>query len=570
MKKLIFNSLLALFCMANVHVMGQSFLQHQWSFVFGENEGGGGTAYDVDIDDNGNIFTVGIYTAAPYITPTQQLNFHGCTDVFLTKHSSNGDLLWARDFGSMTGFEYGNAVKADKAGNVYMTGLFYETIDFDPGIGVAELTSIAGYADIFFAKYDADGNYLWAISMGSTAGSESGHAIITDFDDCVYLLGHFYNTMDANPGVGVAELHSVGEKDIFITKFATNGNLIWAKSLGSIDNDLVYGATVDYEDNIIITGTYAGNIDFDLSSTTHIVNGIGERDIFIAKYDSSGAFIWAKGIGSPSDDESYDIATDQTGNVFITGFFRETVDFNPDPVGEALLVSQGSSDIFVAKYDKNGNFVWAKGFGTDESYEEGWSIAVDTTNNVIIAGVISGSVDFGAGSIVPHYGDKDALIAKFDNNGNTLWAHTIGGEGGDIARAVAVSKEGEIVIAGEIGDGTSDFDLNSGSTSSVYTVTKDNIFITKYDVTDNTAIQENIAANLHVYPNPVSDILTIDIPASKTNANLVIYDINGKAIFRKTANTEQITINTSSWAEGVYFIWIDEVLLKNNTIVVMH
>ncbi len=394
---------------------------------------------------------------------------------------------WAKSIGSV-GTDYGRSIAVDGSGNTYITGHFSDTADFDPGAGAANLIS-DGATDIFFAKYDANGNYIFAKSMGS-AVIDAGNSIIVDGSGNVIIAGHFSDTVDFDPGAGIANLISTGLSDLFFAKYDANGNYIFAKSMGSANYDEIKRMAIDTNGNIYITGYILGAADFDPGAGTAILTPVGPSANFFAKYDASGNYIYAKSI---SASQSYGITTDHSGNIFITGTFTDTVDFDPG-AGAANLVSVGDNDIFFAKYDASGNYIFAKSMG-GIAHDYSYSIAVDDSFNIYLTGSFQGTTDFdpGAGTAnLSPVGINDIFFAKYDNNGNYIYAKNIGSVSSDIGYSIAVDNIGNTYITGTHRD-TADFDPGSG-TAKLVAVGNYDIFFAHYDGSGNYIFAKSIGS----------------------------------------------------------------------------
>ena len=356
----------------------------------------GGSSFDsgvsITTDASGNVYTTGFFYATVDFDPgvgTLSLTPSGGADIYIQKLDANGTLLWAKSMGG-TGDDYGMSITTDALGNVYTTGNFRDTVDFDPGVGVLNLTS-AGLYDMFIQKLDPNGNLLWAKSLGGS-GFDQGVSITTDALGNVYTTGDFDTIVDFDPGVGTLNLTSAGVSDIFIQKLDANGNLIWAKSMGGTSEDFGHAITTDALGNVYTTGWFSAIVDFDPGTGTLNLTTAGIYDIFIQKLDANGNLIWAKSMGGTGDDYGTSITVDALGNVYTTGYFETIVDFDPG-VGTLNLTSAGASDIFIQKLDSNGNFLWANTMG-GSSADQGISIIADASGNVYATGSFRDTVDF--------------------------------------------------------------------------------------------------------------------------------------------------------------------------------
>ncbi|MEX2379789.1 MAG: SBBP repeat-containing protein, partial [Vicingaceae bacterium] len=249
---------------------------------------------------------------------------------------------------------------------------------------------------LFFSFQLYAQTFEWAASF-SGSGYDHSSSITLDQNGNVYSTGYFFNTVDFDPDTSVFNLTSSSSSDIYISKLDTNGQLVWAKSFtGSGTFKRGQGITIDKNGNIYTTGRFSGKVDFNPSTAPadtffHNVTG-SSRAAFISKLDSNGNFIWAKIFTGNGTVEGNSIAVDDYGNVFTTGSFAGTVDFNPAQV-TFNMSSAGASDMFVSKLDASGNFEWAKKI-SGTSIDDGKAIAVDQLGNVcIVADVLSQVVD---------------------------------------------------------------------------------------------------------------------------------------------------------------------------------
>ncbi len=368
---------------------------------------------------------------------------------FQQTNAQESSLEWAVGMGA-SGHDYGNSISMDSAGNIYVTGSFRQTIDFDPSAEVAELTAAEG-GSIFVQKLDSKGNYIWAKSVGGNSCSSD-----TDLEGNICLVGTFRGTVDFNPGRGRYNLNSNGEDDIFIQKLDANGNLLWAKSIGGRKQDWARACTMDARGNIYIIGFSQGTIDFDPGRTDYTLTSVEGRDFFILKLDARGNFIWVKPMGSSLKNRA--IAIDVLGNVYVTGYFWGTVDFDPG-MGRMELTSAGGTDVFVLKLDSNGNFIWAKSIrGTSGDWSN--SIAIGPDGDLYITGGFEGIADFdpsAAEAKLHSHGIGDIFVQKLDANGNFIWVKSMGGAANDYGSAVTTDISGNIYVTG-IYQGTADFD----------------------------------------------------------------------------------------------------------------
>jgi hypothetical protein len=385
------------------------------------------------IDSNGNLFITGIFQYTRDFDPgldTFNITAQGIfSDIYLLKLDAQGNFIWAKSFGGPANDNV-NSITIDNSGNIYTTGSFNSTVDFDPSVQIFELTS-AGLSDAFVQKMTSSGNFIWAKRFGNNNG-ESSNSITIDMENNIYTIGNFSGTVDFDPGSGVSNLASSGgqlDTDIYLQKMDSSGAFIWARRFGGIANDLsILKVTSDAFGNIYSTGYFKETIDFDPSASTTNLTATAERDFFIQKMDVGGNFLWAKSFGGNQNDESNAILTDISGNVYVTGFFNGTVDFDPSNGVVNLNSVLGSEDIFILVLDSSGALVWAKSLGGNLS-DSGNDICFDNLGSLLATGSFRSTVDFDAGPSefsLTAVGNSDCFLLKmsqsslniFDNSSN--------------------------------------------------------------------------------------------------------------------------------------------------------
>ena len=323
----------------------------------------------------------------------------------------------------------------------------------------------SGGSDIFVAKLDINGNWLWAKKAGGT-DFDFGNSIAVDANGNSYVTGYFSGS--ANFGTTTLTSSSEYYTEIYVAKLDINGNWLWANKAGGTGWDYGYGIAVDANGNSYVTGAFAESAIFGTTTLT----SSGGSDIFVAKLDSSGNWLWAKQAWGIGEDVGFSIAVDAKGNSYITGVFIESANF-----GTTTLTSSGDYDIFVAKLDINGNWLWAKqAGGTDDDYGNG--IAVDANGNSYVTGYFSESATFGTTTLTSS-GDIDIFVAKLDSSGNWLWANQAGGTNCDYGHGIAVDDNGNSYIIGNFLE-SANFGITTLTSSGYY-----DIFVAKLDINGN-------------------------------------------------------------------------------------
>jgi hypothetical protein len=359
-------------------------------------------------------------------TPADE-NCNGMVDVC-------NSLVWAKQAGDMLDQD-GLDIAVDTAGNVYATGSFEGVID----LGGGPLTS-AGADDLFIVKYTAAGAHAFSKRIGGIS-FEDPSSISVDAAGNIYVTGAFTGVVDFGGGA----LTSAGLRDIFVLKLSSAGNHIWSRRFGGVGNDDGIAVAVDALGNVFVVGEYEANIDFGGGTLLHN----GANDIYLLKLSSMGTHIFSKGFGDFADQLSRDMVIDGLGNVLITGHLSSTIDF-----GGGALVSAGAQDVFAVKFTTSGNHVWSRRFGASAG-QIGDGIGVDQNNNVILTGYFQTSIDLGGGPHAS-LGGNDLFAAKFDPSGVYVWSKSYGGFNEQILADTSVNANGIIVLTGR-NSGTVDF-----------------------------------------------------------------------------------------------------------------
>lgn len=305
-------------------------------------------------------------------------------------------------------------VSSDSLGNVYLTGYFSSDAILSDSISIVS----NGGKDIFLVRYDSRGNCIWARSAGSS-GDDLATAVINDDSGNIFIGGAFSGTVSFDDNT---ELASNGGEDVFIAKYDSSGSFIWAKSFGSIALDRLTGMKSHDGINISISGYYSDTLIVDPDLDTLFSSGTS--DIFLARLDSSGSFEWAKGFGNEEFDQANGIAVDNNGSIYLTGFFADEVDF-----GDFTIESAGEEDIFISKFDDQGNCLWARSAGSVSGSDNASAITCSPNGNIYLTGSYSSTIHFSDTDSLVSSGTRDAFFVSYDTNGNHVWSFSGGGNG---------------------------------------------------------------------------------------------------------------------------------------------
>lgn len=405
-------------------------------------------SYAVATDTSRNIYYTGEFTDSTDFDPGTG-TYYATTPIgnrgYISKLDPDGNFAWVKILEG-TGGSSGYTVQVDDSANVYVAGYFANTVDFDPGPGIYNLTGNGG-SDIFVLKLNSNGDFVWAIGIGGI-DSDQANKLCLD-GNSIYVTGSFRNTADFNPGPGVANLTAAGTLDVFVLKLDIAGNYQWAQRIGGTQGETGYSINTDGVGNVYTVGQFSGTCDFDPSTSgSYTMVAIGSTDGFITKLDASGNFVWVVRIGNTGSETCHGIAFDGPGIFYVTGSFTATTDFNPDNLVTAYLTPSGPGDSYICKLDSSGSYIWAtqQGFANMDAGNE---IALDAGGNVYVTGTYQVGNTY-----------NDIFLRKSDSTGTVLWTGYTSGTGSvpvATSNAMSVDAWGNIVLVGYFND-TIDFD----------------------------------------------------------------------------------------------------------------
>ncbi len=311
-------------------------------------------------------------------------NSAGKAELFVVKYNSSGTKQWTKQLGSSSR-DSADDVATDSSGNIYVTGTTYWELDGNTS---------AGKADLFVVKYNSSGTHQWTKQNGTDRYDEA-RGVTIDSSGSVYVTGYTEGGMDGNTNAGKA--------DLFVVKYNSSGTKQWTNQFGTWDTDFANGVTIDSSGSVYVTGSTYRRLDG--------ITSAGNADIFIVKYNSSGSKQWTGQLGSSSDDYANGVATDSSGNVYISGTTYGGLDGN---------TSAGNADLFLVKYDSSGSKQWTNQLGTS-STDTANGVATDSSGNVYVAGGTYGGLDGNTGS-----GVNDLFVIKYNSSGTKQWTNQLG------------------------------------------------------------------------------------------------------------------------------------------------
>jgi hypothetical protein len=364
----------------------------------------GGATSDIGIsittDPAGNIYVLGRFAGivdfgTDFGASDIKTSAGGNFDVFITRIDVNGGYGWTRRIGG-TSPDGGEEVSTDQMGNVYITGHFWQTVNFGADFGTSDIKTSAGNSDVFITRINPNGTYGWTRRMGGT-DFDDGLSITTDPAGNIYVTGEFLGTVNFGADFGTSDTKlSVGGRDVFISSINANGGYGWTRQIGGTSDDSCNSITTDLAGNIYVAGFFGVVVDFGTDfGTIDSKSSAGDFDVFITRINANGGYGWTRRMGGISQEISYGITTDPAGNVYVTGYFQGSVNFGADFGTSDTKLSVGGRDIFISRINVNGDYGWTRRIG-GTSGEHSRDITTDLSGNIYITGHFGGTVNFGA------------------------------------------------------------------------------------------------------------------------------------------------------------------------------
>ncbi len=446
------------------------------SFQWADAAAGEGRDYGnyITTDDSGNVYLSGQFEYDCDFGP-KTVSTSGQHDIFVAKYNAAGTLMWVKKAGGTDG-DAGHGIGLDANRNIYTSGEFEKTCYWTPN----DSCTVGGsnINNIYISKYDNNGNFVWVRNVVAN-GDSRGRALVTDPDGNSYFTGSF----SKNANFGGINISYYGNSDAFLAKYDKDGNAKWVKKSGGSSDDKGKGVALDNFGNVFLCATFTNTAQI----SGHFFTASGKYDSFLAKYDTLGNYVWHVKAGGTDTTKMSAVTIDNDGNAYVTGYFIDTATF-----GTTTLYSQGSYDFFIAKYNANGSFAWAKrGGGLYEDFGQG--ISYDSRRNLIY---ISGQFDYMAnfdGMPVTSAGNRDVFISAWDTSGSIQWINTGGGPARDAGYCVASDTLGNVVASGF---------MDEGGTFGGFTITGDSladIFVTKVApplVSQPTVASSNVSSSI--------------------------------------------------------------------------
>ncbi|MEM7368016.1 MAG: T9SS type A sorting domain-containing protein [Bacteroidota bacterium] len=372
---------------------------------------------------------------------------------------------WVNQMGAPNGWEYTTQVDADSSGYSYVVGNFFGTVSF----GSTTLTASSS-SDMFVARLDPNGAYEW-VRQVNTVGSTTTELCVDKFGGNVYVAGNYWSGTIDFDGITI---NSSGGSGAYIAKYDALGVIQWVEE---IPNGIaVGGLDTDAQDNLIVAGSYYDVVTIGTTSLPH--NGNTQYvSIFLAKYTTNGLPLWAEPIetislGNGLGSYVSDLQISPQGDIAVTGIFGSESVFGSD----TLYSIQDSGDMFVAKYDDNGNYLWAKDTDATGHVQPG-GISVGESGAIYVTGFFTNQTSFGPITL-DNMGWNNIFVARYASNGEVDWAIREGSSGFSKGCDIWTDATEHVYVVGEY-EGTNDI----GDTTLLTPFNKANLFVARYDST---------------------------------------------------------------------------------------
>ncbi len=483
MKKYLFAVLINLFVF---HVIHAQLFDHVYGYdsQFGRSYGS-----KIAIDTSGDYYLAGTFSDKIDVDPssgTYNLSTRSSSnyDIFICKYSNNSKLIWAKSLVNLR-FCGITQIALDPNQNLIVTGWFRDSIDLDPSSNKAMRYSINAYS-LFIAKFDQNGNFIWGNSFHGEM--EIYNELCVTSDSSIYMSFHFTDTIDVDHSSKQKLLISRvrGKNDIALCKYDSKGDLIWAGQVKGAGKGAIQSLAVNRNGNLIVAYTGIDTMDIGINGKQQLLAGDTTSFSFFAKYSKQGEFITSGAFSSSRLVRVYELQINNNNNITVSGFFRDTTDFDPDTSVYGILPNNRlQSNLYIGFYvcqmDSNFNFKWVRTSLMSNNPLFINSSALDPKNgDIYITGSFSDSIFYHPDNPQKwkkSVGNRDIFIVRYSKDGVFGGFKSIGGKMDDDGNGVAIGKDQHIFITGNF-EGLVDFDP-SGSGHNLTTSSNENVFVLK-------------------------------------------------------------------------------------------
>ncbi len=518
---------------------------------------------------SGNIYLTGSFENKVDFDPDTGVFELISTNVesgFVLKLNPAGKFIWAKQLGGNDDLMIWD-MKQDNNGDIVLTGHFSGSVDFDPGSAHFIRTAVED-EDIFVTKLDTNGNFIWCKTIGGK-NHQGVQNMALDQNNNIYLAGPFGDSADFDAGVNDSILYADNTKlDGFLLKLNSAGDFIWVRQWRTekIADFKINALGTDAANAVYVGGRFSRDIDFDPGQDSLRMESPDAFGSFVLKLDDSGQLKWAKGFKGKENVIAIDLISDQAGNVYFTGFFRDTVDFDPGPSQFNLIApykyrQNTIPNAFLVKLNNAGTLEWAHQITEFYVHSIGVSLMQDVYGDLYLMGGFGDSADFDPGPgtfklVVP--GSDYIFIAKYgSSDGGFRSAIAFGGPVSHMyPKSFGTNLSGDIYSVGGFTN-TVDFDPGNASFSLTAANNFFTAFVQKLYQPDFEISETTFLSNINVYPNPsVKGTVRVELANPYKTLSAFLRSANGKILSEKTFyNSSQFSIEIDQ-PKGIYFLEI--------------
>ncbi|HTJ52968.1 MAG TPA: SBBP repeat-containing protein, partial [Cyclobacteriaceae bacterium] len=540
----------------------------EWTYGFGAPSQRSAKGMAITTDEKGNSYVTGYFTDKMDFPPLT-LQSDGTSDAFVAKYDINGKLVWIRQISGLD-LEVGHGIALDGKNNIYVCGEFGGVANFGHEIFLKAL--VAG-SDAFLAKYDNNGNIIWATLAGNAPpignfyNSATAYAVDVDLAGNSYITGWFNHAANFGNNITLTCNGALPDDyDMFVARYDTNGNVVWAQQGGGILADEGRGISVTSNGQCFVTGRFS---TAQASFSGHILScNNGNFDAFVASYNTLGVLLWAtqsKDVAIPAVPNNCianAIDNDSDGNSYITGFFYGTQHF-----GATTFTSTNSNaDAFTIKIDTKGNIVWARQESGDNS-EYGNAVSVDLNSKLVyVGGDYYSSIKFSNGNVATANQMNDLFFLGYDYSGKlqfekqattTAFGSTLG-----IAADPLDAKGNSFYVTGGYSTYSLEFldQLNSPGGLTLNGLCDpgyDAGFVAKYMNPTLNTFNKTDVETVSVSPNPVSVELHIQDTVRRATPFVKMKITNSMSGIVLYSGEYRSALSTAGWDSGIYIITLE-------------
>ncbi|MBL7923762.1 MAG: T9SS type A sorting domain-containing protein [Bacteroidia bacterium] len=529
----------------------------------------GATGINMCHDVLGNVYLAGTFQDTVDFDPGPGTFFMSSTtmyDVFILKLDQSGNFQWAK---RLTGGdnEGPTSIAMDNAGNLLLFGEFKASMDFDPDSAASFVLTSYGASDAYLVKLSASGAFIWARQFGGS-DADRGNTMVIDDTGHILIGGLFKGTADFDPSAATSLLNSNGGNDAYLAKISPTGNLVWVKSYGGPYWDEIHSICVSPSGHIYAAGSFIDNVDFDPGAGIFSISTPNTTTATVIWHiSSSGNFTWARPVLASSPNGHITptgIHYHNTGVLFVSGYFDQSADFNPDVNADSVLSSvAGSQDLFLLKLDDAGLFRWVRSIGNN-NIDASSCVISDAAGHCYFKGSFGGTLD-----IDPHPvnsstissgggpGSRSEYLAVLDPSGNFTWgAKTEGFSVGYRGNIIDLDQH-RFYHAGQFG-GTVDFDPASSVFNLSSAPATGTAFLVQLNRSSTGLDGPSAAASFcSLVPNPASDLFQVRSSRSLNKASIHLLDASGKVVLRETnLNGTVFNLDVQGLSPGTYLVEI--------------